>query len=71
MGKVNWLSQQSTQAEEARAKRNKLLADSDWRMLPDSPGDKTAWGNYRQLLRDLPEQVGFPETATWPMPPLI
>lgn len=69
MGKVNWVSEISVKAEEVRAKRNILLADSDWRMLPDAPGDKTAWSAYRQGLRDLPEQDGFPENVYWPVIP--
>lgn len=43
-----------------RAKRNQLLTDSDWTQLSDSPVDKTAWATYRQQLRDLPAQNGFP-----------
>jgi hypothetical protein len=37
-----------------RAKRNYLLTETDWVVLPDSPiTDKTAWENYRQALRDI------------------
>ena len=39
-----------------RAERNRLLAESDWAVLPDSPlsdSDKTAWETYRTDLRDL------------------
>ena len=37
-----------------RAKRNKLLADSDYIVLADSPvNDKANWLTYRQQLRDL------------------
>src|SRR5210317_1024129 len=37
-----------------RTKRNRLLTESDWTILPDSPiADKTAWQVYRQSLRDL------------------
>jgi len=37
-----------------RAKRNKLLADSDYIVLADSPvNDKANWLTYRQALRDL------------------
>lgn len=39
-----------------RAERNRLLAESDWRVLPDSPvTNKLEWYEYRQALRDLPE----------------
>lgn len=57
-------------AAEARYRRNSLLAQSDWRMFPDIP-DKhvTSWAIYRQSLRDLPQQEGFPETINWPTAP--
>ena len=42
------------QLEKLREKRNDLLVESDWTVLPDSPiADKTAWQNYRTELRDL------------------
>jgi hypothetical protein len=37
-----------------RSKRDRLLASCDWVMISDSPiADKTAWGTYRQSLRDI------------------
>ena len=36
----------------------------------DSPADKEAWATYRQSLRDLPEQKGFPLKATFPTAPV-
>jgi hypothetical protein len=37
-----------------RSKRDRLLASCDWVMINDSPiTDKTAWGTYRQSLRDI------------------
>lgn len=50
-----------------RVTRDRLLAESDWAMMPDAPTDKTAWTTYRQALRDFPatwepaETVNFPE----------
>jgi len=38
-----------------REYRNKLLAESDYVMLPDVATDKRAWQEYRQALRDLPQ----------------
>ena len=59
--------------ENLRDKRNNLLKQSDWTVLPDSPiADKTAWQTYRTELRDLTnglttvEQVG---AVTWPTKP--
>ena len=45
-----------------RAKRNKLLADSDYIVLADSPvNDKANWLTYRQSLRDLTEGLSTVE----------
>lgn len=52
-----------------RATRNELLTQCDWTQLADSPVDKTAWATYRQSLRDLPTQTGFPDNITWPTKP--
>lgn len=54
----------------ARDKRTRLIADSDWTQLPDSPlqGD-TEWLDYRQALRDVPQQPGFPDIISWPEEP--
>ena len=57
------------QAERVRAERNKKLADSDWTQLADSTADTAAWGTYRQALRDVPSQDGFPHNVTWPTEP--
>jgi hypothetical protein len=49
--------------------RNLLLAQSDWAMTTDAPTDKTAWGNYRQALRDFPATWEASETADFPQAP--
>jgi hypothetical protein len=52
----------------ARDKRNSLLASSDWTQLPDVPeAIRLAWAEYRQALRDIPQQEGFPQTIVWPV----
>ncbi len=56
-------------AERVRTKRNKKLADTDWTQLADSTANATAWGTYRQALRDLPTTDGFPHNVTWPTEP--
>jgi hypothetical protein len=44
-----------------KEKRNELLQESDWTQLPDVPqATKDAWSTYRQALRDIPQQAGFP-----------
>ena len=52
-----------------RAERDGLLMNSDWTQVNDAPVDKAAWATYRQLLRDVPSQEGFPNTITWPVKP--
>lgn len=49
--------------------RNQLLEMSDWTQVADAPVDKAAWAIYRQALRDVPKQEGFPENVIWPERP--
>ena len=58
-------------AEGVRNERNKKLADTDWTQLADSSANATAWGTYRQALRDLPSTDGFPHNVTWPTKPTL
>lgn len=56
-------------AEEARTERDKLLEETDWTQVLDAPIDaatREAYRAYRQALRDIPQQEGFPDTITWP-----
>jgi hypothetical protein len=57
------------QAASVRADRTKRLADSDWTQLADSTANKETWATYRQALRDITSQAGFPWTITWPDAP--
>lgn len=53
-----------------RAKRNLLLSESDWTQgkdIPDSISSK--WTTYRQALRDITSQEGFPNNVQWPQMP--
>ena len=51
-------------------KRNRLLAESDWTQMPDVAfSTKDQWAAYRQALRDLTAQPGFPDELTWPTAP--
>lgn len=52
-----------------RKERNQLLTESDWTQMPDAPVDQDAWATYRQALRDIPQQAGFPTDITWPTKP--
>ena len=57
------------QAKSVRQTRGEKLADSDWTQVADAPVDKAAWATYRQALRDVTTQSGFPWTITWPVEP--
>jgi len=57
------------QAAAVRADRNARLAATDWTQIADSTADKPAWAAYRQALRDVPSQAGFPQSVTWPQEP--
>lgn len=57
------------QADSVRADRNRKLTASDWTQVADAPVDKAAWAAYRQGLRDVPSQAGFPWDVTWPVEP--
>ena len=52
-----------------RAERDRLLRASDWTQVADAPVDQEAWALYRQALRDLPDQIGFPGAVEWPVEP--
>ena len=55
----------------ALIKRQQLLESSDWTQLPDVPiSTKNAWAGYRQALRDITDQDGFPDNIDWPTQPL-
>ena len=54
---------------QVRLKRNRLLDDSDWTQLADSSANKTAWANYRQELRDIPQNFPKPDDVVWPTKP--
>lgn len=59
-------------AAQMRATRARLLSGSDWTQLADAPLAselRAAWAVYRQALRDVPQQVGFPADVTWPAAP--
>lgn len=59
-------------AAEVRAKRNALIAETDYMAMPDYPlpeEKRQAMLAYRQALRDVPEQVGFPRQIDWPEKP--
>jgi hypothetical protein len=56
-------------ASGVRYKRNRALSESDWTQLADAPVDREAWTTYRQALRDIPLQPGFPHEVVYPTKP--
>jgi len=59
-------------AAQARSQRDSLLTASDWvtvRAMDTGNPVPTEWQTYRQALRDITGQPGFPETIDWPENP--
>ena len=55
-----------------RTIRNQLLASSDWTQLPDAvlnQTERTAWQDYRQSLRDIPQNFSDPNLVAFPERP--
>lgn len=62
----------SEKSSRVRDDRNRKLAECDWTQLVDSPLNpeaKAAWAFYRENLRMVPDQPGFPFNITWPTQP--
>lgn len=57
------------QAKAVRQQRGEKLKETDWTQVADAPVDKALWATYRQALRDVTTQEGFPWTVTWPVEP--
>ena len=75
---LGWTIRTMTQEEvdavagDVRAERNQKLTACDWTQLTDSPLDatkKAEYETYRQALRDVTSQAGFPTEITWPIEP--
>lgn len=61
-------------AAQARRKRDLLLEQCDYYAMPDYPsteGGLVAVKAYRQALRDITAQVGFPSVIDWPTKPAV
>ena len=67
---AHYAAQVPCQAVVARSQRDLLLTATDWTQLPDVPlTTKADWAAYRQALRDITNQAGFPGSITWPVAP--
>lgn len=61
-------------SEAIRVERNHKLIESDIMVLPDhwntmTDKEKQLWTDYRQTLRDIPQQPFFPNDIVWPVKP--
>jgi hypothetical protein len=57
------------ESNNVRSERDGLLMESDWTQVLDAPVDRSTWAVYRQLLRNVPGQPGFPWNVSWPEKP--
>ncbi len=80
MAKITWRTQDDIDAEKQaqawtalRMERDRRIAATDWTQLSDAPltsGEQIEWQQYRQALRDVPQQPGAPHKVIWPEPPV-
>jgi hypothetical protein len=67
-----WILNTNLLTLDVLSKRSKLLYASDWTQIPNNPltTEKQAdWATYRQELRDISKQSGYPYNVVWPTPP--
>lgn len=68
--KKQWVLDHQAQKDAVGMMRARLLAETDWTQLPDVPDAiKVKWVNYRQQLRDITTQDGYPFEIMWPDKP--
>ena len=74
---LEWAKSNTIEAADAltwddiRAKRDTILQSTDWTMIPGASVDQTAWGTYRQNIRDIPQTYKdkTPDDVVWPTQP--
>ena len=68
---AQWIASADTRkAVDVREERNAKLAATDWTQASDVPQSvKDSYAPYRQALRDVPTQSGFPNQVVWPESP--
>lgn len=67
-----WVEDENLAIAYILPKRQKLLYASDWTQIPNNPltlQEQENWAKYRQALRDITSQFGYPFNITWPTPP--
>lgn len=64
------LESKKREIDELRNRRDQLLAATDWTQAKDIPDAVSSkYAAYRQALRDVPQQSGFPQNIVWPVKP--
>lgn len=67
-----WVENSQLKAVEVKGIRNTKLSNSDWTQIPNTPlttEQQLAWATYRQELRDISQQSGYPFNVVWPVAP--
>lgn len=67
-----WVRDTSVQEELVKNQRDELLYQSDWTQIPNNPlteQKQQEWAVYRQQLRDVTDQSGYPFDVIWPTKP--
>jgi hypothetical protein len=67
-----WVLDENQAISDVLQKRNTLLYASDWTQIPNNPLSvalQAEWATYRQELRDISKQSGYPYNVIWPTPP--
>lgn len=67
-----WVLTPDRAMSDVAIKRNKLLFSSDWTQIPNNPltsQQQADWATYRQQLRDVTSQSGYPYNVVWPVAP--
>ncbi|MFM2480151.1 phage tail assembly chaperone [Celerinatantimonas sp. YJH-8] len=61
----------ATESATLRSQRDELVerVSREINRLEDKSEDASAWRTYREALRNVPEQTGFPFDVTWPQQP--
>jgi hypothetical protein len=67
-----WVLNSNLAIIDVSKKRKQLLVSSDWTQIPNNPlstAQQEVWATYRQELRDIPQQSGYPFNVVWPVAP--
>lgn len=70
---LSWIENSQLKEVEVKGSRNTLLNASDWTQIPNNAltaEQQAAWATYRQELRDITQQSGYPFNVVWPVAPI-